>query len=176
MNKNKLYVGSFVGFMFLVALVVSLNMSFHFQQDVSKKRFELTQKYKDIKDIEYKYDAQRGKRLYQDLCLKCHGQQGRGNSMYPPLYAAEIVLDQNPKRLIKVVTRGLQGQIKREDKVFNGLMPAFGAIPSTDLAHLVNYVRMSFGTPKHQEVNAVNIIKIKIDTVEQTKAWTEETL
>lgn len=176
MSKNKIYVLAFVGFMVVTSLVVSLIMTFHFQQDTSKLRFELTQKYKEIKDDDYVYDATRGKSLYIDLCVKCHGKQGRGNSMYPPLYAADIVLDPEPKRLIKVVTKGLKGPIKRGEKVYQGLMPAFGAIPSKDLAHVINYTRKTFGDPNLTPVTAVDVIKIKIDSVEQTSPWEEKDL
>tara|TARA_Y100000768_G_scaffold388997_1_gene389926 strand:- start:6028 stop:6558 length:531 start_codon:yes stop_codon:yes gene_type:complete len=175
-NKNKSYVLIFVAFMLATSLVVSLIMTFHFQQDTSKLRFELTQKYKEIKDQEYTYDKKRGKALYQDLCMKCHGEQGRGNSIYPPLYASEIALEKNPKKLIKVVTKGLQGKIKRQNKLYQGAMPAFGAIPAKDLAHILNFTRKTFGDPKHTDISAVDVIKIKIDTVERTSPWEEKDL
>ena len=176
MNKNKVYILSFVGFMFITSLVVSMIMTFHFQQDTSKQRFELTQKYKEIKDQEYTYDKERGRKLYGDLCLRCHGQQGRGNSMYPPLYAADVVIDPEPKKLLKIVTKGLKGKIVRNDKTYQALMPSFGAIPSEDLAHTINFARKTFGNPKHKDVTAVDVIKIKIDSVERTTPWEEKDL
>lgn len=176
MTFSKKFIIIFVSLSILTSLIVSLIMTHYFQTDSSKDRFELTQKYKELKDVDYKYDGERGRALYQDLCLKCHGKQGRGSLAYPPLYAAQVVLAPEPKKLVKIVLKGLRGEIVRNEKTYNSLMPAFGKIPATDLTHLINFVRKTFGNPNHDIVDHVDVIKLKIDTVEQTKPWEESQL
>ena len=171
MNFSKKFVLIFVIGSLAVSLIVSVIMTHYFQTDASKDRFQLTQRYKEIKDQSYEYDSARGRALYQDLCLKCHGEQGRGNTIYPPLYAAKILIDPEPKTYIKVVLKGLQGSIERSDKLYNGLMPGFQALPSLDLAHLLNFTRLQFGHPQFPLITPVDVIKLKIDTVEQTLPW-----
>lgn len=171
-KSTKKFVTGFVLFAFITSLVTAGIMTYYFQQDTSKLRFELTQRYKEIKDDPYTYDSVKGKQLYQDLCLRCHGKQGRGNSMYPPLYAAKILKPENQKMYLLTVVGGLKGEIKREDKIYSGLMPHFKKIDAFDLAHVLNYVRKTFLHPQAKEINHIDTVKIQIDYIERKNPFT----
>lgn len=95
-------------------------------------------------------------------CATCHGEDGKGTDIYPPLAKSEWVTgDQD--RFIKLVLKGLWGPITVNGKTYdpgNGVPPMMGfeyLLDDRDAAAVITYVRNSFGN----EASAVKPGKIK---------------
>jgi len=88
---------------------------------------------------------ERGKAQFL-VCSACHGQEGEGGPMAPPLAGSEWVLGP-VENLVRIQLRGLKGPIKVKGKDYD--FPA-GMTPmayQTDqqIADVLTYVRNSFG-------------------------------
>ena len=165
----------FVGSMILLSVIVAKIMANNLGQDDSKERFKLTKDYKKYKDIDYKYDAVVGKKLYANMCASCHRADGLGAMIAPPLAGSQIVQNEQDK-LLKIVVKGLKGEITRNGKSYNSSMPGFKIIPHEDLAHVINYIKNSFGNTSDAHIPTVEIIKTKIDTLIKKGAYLESEL
>lgn len=77
---------------------------------------------------------QTGEELFLQNCAECHQEDGRGiSNVYPALAGNELVLGNGVDvALVLIIGRGE--------------MPSFvGAMSSTEMAKVVNYVRNAFG-------------------------------
>lgn len=85
----------------------------------------------------------KGQKLYAK-CVGCHGPDGKGDgNAYPSLAGSEWVTGET-ERLAMVILNGLTGPTST-GKTY-GVMPAQSAgLGGEDLAHLMNYIRHSFG-------------------------------
>jgi mono/diheme cytochrome c family protein len=83
--------------------------------------------------------------LYMSYCRGCHQQNGMGdNNRYPPLAGSDWLSGDN-NRLIRVLLRGLQGEIKVNGKTYAGIMPAHGAfLDDHAIASILTYARKRF--------------------------------
>jgi mono/diheme cytochrome c family protein len=54
-------------------------------------------------------DRARGDQLYGELCAKCHGRQGEGSVVAPPLAAADNPVTTDDSRIYGTVTTGIAG-------------------------------------------------------------------
>lgn len=82
-----------------------------------------------------------GQALYTSTCAPCHQASGEGiTGAFPPLKGSEIVLDENPDRMIKII---LMGYDARPDY---GVMTGFGQMLSNEeIAAIMNHERSSWG-------------------------------
>lgn len=175
LDKNtKFWVGLSIGFMIILSFVLAWIMAQNYKKDISKERHSLTAAYKEAKDEGYTYDHEQGKKVYDQLCLRCHRADGSGDYSTPPLTGSPIVNGDNVK-LTKVVIQGLQGPIERNGKTYNTLMPPFKAIKNLDMAHVLNYIKNTFGENK-EEITTMKVIEAKIDFIKRDKPWTEAEL
>ena len=98
--------------------------------------------------------------LYNSYCRGCHQRDGKGdNSRYPPLAGSDWVAG-DKDRLIGVLLHGLQGEIKVNGKLYNGMMPAHGAfLDDHAIASILTFVKGRFNKEKirvtSQEVTTV---------------------
>lgn len=159
--------------MVTLSLVVALIMANNYKVDVNQERYKLTKDYTEAKDAEYTFNYKEGKALYEGMCSRCHGERGEGALTAPPLKNA-LILNDNIKTL-KVVIHGLNGEIKREGKTFNTLMPAFKVVKHTDLADVTNYIRKEFSETQ-EIITPMKVIEAKIDFISRDKPWTEKEL
>ena len=150
------------------SLVVAYIMSQNLGTDISKTRFKLTKDYKAIKDVDFKYDPTKGARVYNQLCAKCHRADGMASDNYPGIKNSPYIQGV-PKKLIKITIYGLKGKLKRGEKTYNGIMPGFKNIPHEDLAQALSFVRKTFA--QEAEIPTIEIIKGKIDFIEQSKPF-----
>ena len=175
-NKTKLYMQIFLSGMVIVSLVTAWIMAKNLNQDESKERFKLTTDYKRIKKEDYQFNAEKGQQLYNALCLKCHGVAGMGNVQNPPLNSSLIVRNA-PKEMLKIIVKGLRGEISRNGKKYNSVMPSFKAIGNHDLAHISNYIRIVINNnPSAEVIHPVEVVKTKIDTLTIKRALTPKDL
>lgn len=80
------------------------------------------------------------------LCGACHGQNGEGTPIAPPLAGSEWVTGP-VSNLIKIQLRGLQGAITVAGKEYNqpGGMAALSFQTDEQIAGVLTYIRNSFG-------------------------------
>jgi len=78
-------------------------------------------------------------------CSGCHGPDGAGTDVYPPLANSEWV--NGPSlRPAMIVLNGCTGPISVAGKTFNNTMPSQGAgLGPKELAGILNFIRNSFG-------------------------------
>ncbi len=82
-----------------------------------------------------------GENLFKQTCAACHLDNGKGIAgAFPPLAGSEIVNDENPEMLIKIV---LQGYDARPNY---GVMQAFGdLLTDAEIAAITTHERSSWG-------------------------------
>lgn len=83
-----------------------------------------------------------GRRVYNQNCVACHQSDGRGQTgVFPPLVAADWVMEESPDRIIKVVLAGLVGPILVNGQPYNNAMTAFGRLSDRDIAAVLTFIR-----------------------------------
>jgi nitrite reductase (NO-forming) len=102
-------------------------MSFH-----KKQKFDL------------KASIERGKEVYNTQCITCHMEKGEGiEGVFPPLAKSDYMMaDKN--RSIKQILEGVTGEMKVNDKTYNGEMTAID-LTDEQVSDVLNYVRNSWG-------------------------------
>ena len=88
-----------------------------------------------------------GKKIYGSTCFACHQSEGQGvPNAFPPLAKADY-LNADPKRAIKVVMKGLSGEITVNGKKINSVMPS-QILSDEEIADVLTYVYSSWGNNK----------------------------
>jgi len=116
-----------------------------------------------------------GKASYM-ICGACHGQNGEGGPIAPPLAGSEWVTGP-VSNLIRIQLRGLQGPITVAGKEYNmpGGMAALSYQTNEQIAGVLTYVRNSFGNKasavKPEQVAALRgeVGKPQVTAAELTK-------
>jgi mono/diheme cytochrome c family protein len=116
-----------------------------------------------------------GKASYM-ICGACHGQNGEGGPIAPPLAGSEWVTGP-VSNLIRIQLRGLQGPITVAGKEYNmpGGMAALSYQTDEQIADVLTYVRNSFGNKasavKPEQVAALRseVGKPQVTAAELTK-------
>jgi mono/diheme cytochrome c family protein/glucose/arabinose dehydrogenase len=92
-----------------------------------------------------------GREIYgrEGFCITCHQADGRGltASGFPPLAGTKWVTG-NEERLIKIVLKGIMGEIEVNGKTYPGQVPMTpygGMLNDREMAAVLTYVRNSFG-------------------------------
>lgn len=87
-----------------------------------------------------------GAKIYQNVCMACHQQNGAGVAgAFPPLAGSEWVAG-DATIPARIVLHGLQGAIEVKGVTYNGVMPAFGEqLKDEEIAAVVSYVRSQWG-------------------------------
>ncbi len=110
------------------------------------------------------------------VCGACHGQNGEGGPIAPPLAGSDWV--KGPvSNLIRIQLRGLQGPITVSGKEYNmpGGMAALSYQTDAQIAGVLTYVRNSFGnkasavTPEQVAALRSEVGKPQITAQELTK-------
>jgi len=95
------------------------------------------------------------------VCSACHGQNGEGGPIAPPLAGSEWVTGP-VSNLIRIQLRGLKGPIKVAGKDYNfvGGMSALSYQTDEQIAGVLTYVRNSFGN-KASAVTASQVAALR---------------
>ena len=94
---------------------------------------------------------ERGKNVYSITCAACHQTDGRGLPNLAPPLGDPTWLDKPDRDLIRIVTRGLSGEIKVEGKSWNLLMPPWAHLTDQQVADVLTYTLNTFGKGKAKE-------------------------
>ncbi len=85
-----------------------------------------------------------GEAVYKSYCATCHQSDGNGvPGMYPPL--TPNVYIEHKDSIIKVMLNGMKGKIEVDGEVYNNFMAPHSHLSDEEIAHVISYVRSSFG-------------------------------
>jgi len=112
----------------------------------------------DQKDFNASF--QRGKKVYNKVCITCHQSGGDGvPRMIPPLIKTKIILGAKEK-LVQIITKGLNEEVEINGEYYNTPMPAQPLLTNQEIADVLTYVRNSFGN-KASPVTLPEVINIR---------------
>lgn len=102
-----------------------------------------------------------GKAVYAKYCQVCHQADGQGISgVHPPLGPGSWV-ERDPKELIAIMMKGLNGKIEVNGKTYNSFMPSQAHLTNEEMADVLTYIRSSWGN---------NLPPVTADMVKQVRS------
>jgi mono/diheme cytochrome c family protein/glucose/arabinose dehydrogenase len=115
----------------------------------------------------------------EGYCITCHQADGKGlpASGFPPLAGAMWVTG-NEDRLIKIVLKGLMGEIDVNGKKYPGQVPMTpygGLLNDKEVAAVLTYVRNSFGN-QAPVISSEKVKAVRANTVNQKDIYNVSTL
>jgi mono/diheme cytochrome c family protein len=142
-----------------------------FQIHPPKEMVELSDEEKETLRIERKIDS--GKKLFAVNCASCHQSSGLGlGDQYPPLAGSEWVTV-NPELIIKVILKGLKGEIKVKGKTYapaGGMAAVSNLKTDREIANVTTYVRQAWGNDA-PEVSVEEVAQVRADSADQKDQW-----
>ena len=117
-----------------------------------------------------------GQQVYQEHCETCHRVEGQGVSgIYPPLAGSDWVTG-DKGRLLRIILRGMQGEVDVKGDTYNSRMPAWGTIlDDKEVAQVATYVRSSWNNHA-SEVSTNEVQRVRAAIRERSEPWTAEEL
>ncbi len=107
---------------------------------------------------ELQNSIKRGRVLYDEFCIQCHGADGKGmERVFPPLDGADWLVEKRTES-IHAVKYGQSGEIVVNGVTYNNVMPPMG-LTDKEVADVMNYVMNSWSNTQEKMV-----------TVEEVKA------
>ncbi|HEY3372037.1 MAG TPA: cytochrome c [Prolixibacteraceae bacterium] len=101
-----------------------------------------------------------GKAVFVKYCLVCHQADGSGvPGMHPPLGPGSWV-GRDPKELVAVLMKGLNGKVEVNGEVYNSFMPSQAQLTDEEMADVLSYIRSSFGN-SYDQVDADLVKKVR---------------
>mgnify|MGYP000113325338 FL=1 len=100
-----------------------------------------------------------GKEIYQDFCLQCHLDTGKGVSgVFPPLAQSDYLLN-DIDLSIKGIKYGMSGPITVNGEQYNGVMQNQG-LDDVEIADVMNYVVNSWGNKSKEVITPERVASI----------------
>lgn len=100
----------------------------------------------------------RGKEIYNQLCIVCHQADGKGiEGAFPPLAASDYLM-KTPDKAIHAVKYGLQGEITVNGKKYNSVMTNQN-LSDEEVADVMTYVMNSWGN-SHEMITVERVRKV----------------
>lgn len=89
---------------------------------------------------------EKGRQVYMGLCFACHQPDGKGlPNIFPPLAGSDF-LQADHERAIRIVLKGLSGQVTVNGATINSAMPPQEAVlTDTQIADVLTFVLNSWG-------------------------------
>jgi mono/diheme cytochrome c family protein len=142
-----------------------------FQIHPPQEIVELSDEELETQRLEKKYDS--GKKIFAMRCASCHQPNGLGiATQYPPLAGSEWV-SADPDLIIKVILKGLKGEILVKGEKY-GTSPAvnMAAVPINDreIANVSTYVRQAWGND-FSEVKEDQVARVREESSSQQEQW-----
>ena len=112
-----------------------------------------------------------GATVYAQQCSACHQLNGLGlPGAFPPLAGSEWV--QGDAQLpIKVVLKGLSGEVTVKGQAFNSMMPGLGSLNDAQIAAAITYIRSSWDNGA-DAVSEDDVSVVRSEVESQAGAWT----
>jgi putative membrane-bound dehydrogenase-like protein len=120
---------------------------------------------------------ERGKQVYAQTCIACHGMDGQGvPGAFPPLDGSAWVTTKELSVPISIVLHGLMGPIEVGGTTYNSVMAPLGpSLDDNQIADVLTYVRQSWSNDA-SAVGAADVTKVRKTTSGRTQMWTAEEL
>ena len=129
-------------FFLIIYLVMLLNISFNL---FSKKPIQ-----ESLLD---------GQEIYNDFCVQCHLEDGKGiKGIYPPLAKSDFLKDIN--QTISSIKYGLKGPITVNGENYNSIMVSQG-LDDEEISDVVNYILNSWGNSTNELITEEIVTSIK---------------
>ena len=129
-------------FFLIIYLVIFLNISFNL---FSKKPIQ-----ESLLD---------GQEIYNDFCVQCHLEDGKGiKGIYPPLAKSDFLKDIN--QTIYSIKYGLRGPITVNGENYNSIMVSQG-LDDEEISDVVNYILNSWGNSTNELITEEIVTSIK---------------
>lgn len=110
-------------------------------------------------DPQLKDSYERGKAVYNDLCITCHMSNGEGApKAFPPLAQSDY-LKNNQEASIKGAKKGISGKIVVNGITYNSVMTPLG-LSDEEVADVMNYINNSWGNNYGKMITAEDVIKV----------------
>lgn len=122
----------------------------------------------------------RGRQVYVNSCVACHGSDGKGTKLVAPPLAGSDWVTGNEERLARVLFHGLTGPITVSGKEYafpevQPLMPPLASLDNGDTAAVLTYIRREWGNTA-DPVSSGRVSRLRIEAQGRTVPWTEEEL
>ena len=99
-----------------------------------------------------------GKLIYDDFCVRCHLDNGKGeDGKNPPLANSDYLQDID--KTIQSIKFGLRGPIKVNGKIYDSVMEYQG-LDDEEIADVVNYILNSWGNKQEQIITEEKVSSI----------------
>ncbi|GAA5484452.1 PVC-type heme-binding CxxCH protein [Haloferula sargassicola] len=127
----------------------------------------------------FKPDAQvhaRGKEVFSQTCIACHGVDGKGvPQAFPPLDGSDW-LTGDPRLPTRIVLHGLQGPIQVDGQDFNSVMAPLGtSLDDRQVADVLTFVRQSWSNDA-APVTTAEVAEQRAATASRKVPWTASEL
>lgn len=153
-------------------------------RELGTRKLHFGDQWKDLKSkIVNKRSAEKklilqGAENYSQLCIMCHGKNGKGNQnsngelLAPPLSgSARVNGDQDI--LINILLHGLSGPI--DGNTYSDIMPSMKSQSDEYIASVLSYIRNDFGNSA-KVIDTKTVEKVRSETFKREKYWTLEEL
>ena len=101
-----------------------------------------------------------GEEIYQDFCLQCHLDNGKGvENTFPPLAKSDY-LQNNVKASIRGIKYGLRGEINVNGETYNGVMVNQG-LDEEEIADVMNYILNSWGNKAEGQITVAQVLEVQ---------------
>ena len=100
-----------------------------------------------------------GQDIYNDFCVQCHLEDGKGiKGIYPPLAKSDFLKDIN--QTISSIKYGLKGPITVNGEKYNSIMVSQG-LDDEEISDVVNYILNSWGNSTNEIITEEIVTSIK---------------
>ena len=100
-----------------------------------------------------------GQEIYNDFCVQCHLEDGKGiKGIYPPLAKSDFLKDIN--QTIYSIKYGLKGPITVNGEKYNSIMVSQG-LDDEEISDVVNYILNSWGNSTNKLITEEIVTSIK---------------
>jgi len=101
-----------------------------------------------------------GEEIYQDFCLQCHLDNGKGvENAFPPLAGSDY-LQNNIEASIRGIKYGLRGEITVNGNTYNGVMVNQG-LDEEEVADVMNYILNSWGNKTENQITVAQVLEVQ---------------
>ncbi|WP_282044060.1 c-type cytochrome [Winogradskyella flava] len=124
----------------LLCIIVSCNSK---EKKTTKVEYPEKTSIKQV-NPELEASMERGKSIYNDMCITCHMADGKGvPKAFPPLASSDYLLEKQ-KESILGIKNGMSGEIMVNGITYNSVMAPLG-LADDEVADVMNYINNSWG-------------------------------